>query len=65
MAVEQPFENKEYIYDDTKTDLREKVGQKCVFDWADFLAVVRQHTLLHNNEKFGLRNIKRFDNLTE
>ena len=32
MAVEQPFENKEYIYDDTKTDLREKVGQKCVFD---------------------------------
>lgn len=30
-----------------------------------FLAVVRQHTVLHNNGNFGLRNIKRLHSLKE
>lgn len=32
IAFEQRFETKEYIYDDTKRDFREKFGQKCEFD---------------------------------
>lgn len=65
IAVEQPFETKNRFTMIPKAIVDKKLVKNLNSTELTFLAVVRKHTVLHNNGNFGLRNIKRFDNLKE